>query len=702
MSTTMIVDPLEPEGAAPFVTRGDNPIRSGAEDLLGRGRAAQSIARLLRTADVSEGFVVGLLGPWGSGKTSLINLVREELKLASALAVVEFNPWMFSGTEQLAESFFNEIGAQLRTESPRFAAIADDLQQYGEVLAPLRFLPVIGPWIERFRGGAGAIKRLVDARRGGVTDLRARVAKRLAGLERPIVVVVDDVDRLYVDEIRDMFKLVRLTANFPNLIYVVAFDRGRVERALSEQGLDGRDYLDKILQATFDIPVLPDGVLVGQLTRALDASLEDVEEPGPFSTAAWADVLAEIVFPLVRHMRDVRRYVAAVRSTVVDIHGQVALVDVLALEAVRIFLPDTYALIGTSVAGLTTTSSSAYGGTSESPVLKQQVEAIVASGPSDITTALIVRLFPGAQRHIQNNHYGSEWLKSWLRKRRVAHPDVLRLYLERTESDAIVAFTAAERAYSLMGDAGALDAFLETLELDSLEDVIGGLEAYEDEYPVETVVPAATVLLRWIGRLPDKPRGMFSFEARLTVTRVVLRLLRRWETPDAIEQATNEILPALPSLSSRLELINIVGHEEHVGHKLIDPEAAATMARELRDAVRGAEPRELAQEWGLARLVMWTKRTSDPSEPPMPSLDDLTLLGALLRGCLTEVRSQGLGSRAVHRESRLVWDGLIEIIGDEAVLAAAVDDFAASDDSKLAEAAELAKRYLGGWRPEGF
>lgn len=698
----MTDDPLVSEGAAPFVTRGDNPIRSGADDLLGRGRAAQSIARLLRTADVSEGFVVGLLGPWGSGKTSLINLVREELKLEPALAVVEFNPWMFSGAEQLAESFFNEIGAQLRTESPRLASIADDLQQYGEVLAPLRFLPVVGPWIERLRGGAGAIKRLVDVRRGGVTDLRARVAKKLAGLERPIVVVVDDVDRLHVDEIRDMFKLVRLTANFPNLIYVVAFDRGRVEQALSEQNLDGRDYLEKILQATFDIPVLPDGVLVGQLTRALDASLEDIDETGPFSTTAWPDVLAEIVFPLVRHMRDVRRYAAAVRATVLDVHGQVALVDLLALEAVRIFLPDTYALIVTSVAGLTTTSSVTYGGAPEPPMLKQQVEAIVASGPSEITTALIVRLFPAAQRHIQNNHYGPEWLKTWLKERRVAHPDVLRLYLERTESDAIVAFTAAEKAYSLMGDAQALDEFFETLALDALEDVIRGLEAYEDEYPVNTVVPAATVLLRWVGRLPERPRGMFGFEARLAVTRVVLRLLRRLETPDAVEEATNEILPALPSLSSRLGLVSIVGHEEHVGHKLIDAKAAATMARELRDAVRGAEPRELAQEWDLGRLLLWTKRTADPSEPPMPNLDDRALLGALLRASLTEVRSQGMGSRAVHREPRLMWDGLIGIIGDEAGLAAAVDDFAASDDSKLAEAAELAKRYLDGWRPEPF
>lgn len=190
----------------------DNPIRTRSDDLLGRGRSARAVARLIRDVDASEGYVVGLLGPWGSGKTSLINLVREELSLEPALPAVDFNPWMFSGAEQLVESFFNELGAQLRTESRELSSIADDLQLYGEALAPFRFLPVVGPWIERFRGGAGVLKRVVDARRGGIGDLRERVATKLAALDRPIVVVVDDVDRLHVNEIRDMFKLVRLTA----------------------------------------------------------------------------------------------------------------------------------------------------------------------------------------------------------------------------------------------------------------------------------------------------------------------------------------------------------------------------------------------------------------------------------------------------------------------------------------------------------
>src|ERR1700722_4542209 len=92
---------------------GDNPIEQPAEDLLGRKSMAGVVADEIRTADASKGYVFSVMGPWGSGKTSLVNLVRHELAKDPAIPVLDFNPWMFSGTEQLVDSFFRELSAQL-------------------------------------------------------------------------------------------------------------------------------------------------------------------------------------------------------------------------------------------------------------------------------------------------------------------------------------------------------------------------------------------------------------------------------------------------------------------------------------------------------------------------------------------------------------------------------------------------------------
>jgi len=230
--------------------------------------------------DVSEGVVVGVLGRWGSGKTSFVNLARAEFERAGA-TILDFNPWMFSGAQQLVESFFVELSAQLKIR-PDLAQVGEGLEEYGEAFSGMGWLPLVGPWIERGREASQILAKVLQRRKEGVGGRRRKVERALRDLAGPIIVVLDDIDRLSTSEIRDIFKLVRLTASFPNVVYVVAFDRARVESALAEEGIPGRDYLEKILQVALDLPLIPNQVLVRQVLTSIDSALQGVAPPGPF------------------------------------------------------------------------------------------------------------------------------------------------------------------------------------------------------------------------------------------------------------------------------------------------------------------------------------------------------------------------------------------------------------------------------------
>ena len=78
--------------------------------------------------------------------------------------------------------------------------------------------------------------------------------------------------------------------------------------------------------------------------------------------------------------------------------------------------------------------------------------------------------------------------------RRVAHAEILNLYLERVAGESLWAFTDAERAFALLDDKDALDTFLHSIELERLEDVIAALENYEGRFPTKGV-PSATIVL---------------------------------------------------------------------------------------------------------------------------------------------------------------------------------------------------------------
>ena len=610
---------------------------------------------------------------------------------------------MFSGAEQLVESFFIELSAELKLR-PDLAEIGDDLADYGEAFAGLSWLPFVGPWIERGRHTAKILGKFLGRRREGAQGRRRKLADALRQLSKPIVVVLDDVDRLSSPEIRDIFKLVRLTASFPNVIYIVAFDRVRVEQALTEEGVPGRDYLEKILQVAVDLPVVPQEVMVRQVGEALDQALAgtDVAE---LDTEVWPDVLMEIIKPLIRNMRDVRRYAAAVHTTADSVGKQVALADLLGIEAIRVFLPGVFAQIQVSVEGLCTPSPGFGGaGRYEDSQSKDSIDRLlrVAEKNEPVVKALIQRLFPFARRHIENNNYGSDWQKTFLRNRRIAHRAILGVYLERVPGSELMAFTYAEKAWQLMGDAPALDAYLRSLQPERQEDVVAALEAYEDEYRLEQALVAVPVLLNFVSDLPDRPRGMFEMDARLVVGRVVYRLLRAADDEEEIRRAVAAILPEVKMLSAKFNLLSIVGYREGAGHKLISEDASRDFERQWREEVREATGGELSEEDDLLRVLFFAKNESEPNEDQLVVPADPRVTLASLKSARSETLSQGGESRAVRRTPVFAWSTLERVYGDEVTLITRIEELKSSDIDIEPSLRELIEKYLGGWRPREF
>lgn len=131
----------------------DEPIVRRAEDRLDRARLAEEIAQQAIDSPPGQGFVIAIDGPWGSGKTSVMNMIEEAVAEGSNAVVLRFNPWLFSDTEQLVVRFMHELAAQLGEKassagderlSLRLRDISERLGSYGDVLVPLGWVPLVG------------------------------------------------------------------------------------------------------------------------------------------------------------------------------------------------------------------------------------------------------------------------------------------------------------------------------------------------------------------------------------------------------------------------------------------------------------------------------------------------------------------------------------------------------------------------------
>src|SRR5262249_19180134 len=152
--------------------------------------------------------------------------------------VVRLNPWWFSGREQFLQQFFRQFRAALGDpDAPgQLKKVAENLDRLVGILEPLTLLPWVGGWTGRVKDWLKSIGRATtgaaDLLKEDIQKTRATIDKLLAEQDARILVVIDDIDRLRPGEVREVFQLVKAIADFPKTIYLLAFDRRKVVRAL--------------------------------------------------------------------------------------------------------------------------------------------------------------------------------------------------------------------------------------------------------------------------------------------------------------------------------------------------------------------------------------------------------------------------------------------------------------------------------------
>lgn len=660
---------------------GDHAVMSRAGDRLGRAPLAEAIAAQLAGADPESGVVFGMTGPWGSGKTSLLRMVKESLQEDhGGFLVLWFNPWLFTGTEHLMGVFFTELGAQLSDLSgAEWDELGASMQAFGAMLSRLRTAPVAG----EAAAAGGATMSAGGGSMRGAADEGASLFERRKRLEaalvragerngRRLVIVVDDLDRLRRQEIRDLVALVKLNADLPNLHFVLAYDRERVEQALGETEGDGRAYLEKIVQVAYDVPKSRDVDLAQELLDATNEALRHASVTGPFDEHRFGSILRGIILPLVGSVRDVRRYANALPVALRAIGDEVALEDVLALEAVRVLLPEAFAALAGSAEALTTPHDQlgvlARSNDPRAEAARADVEAFVSSGGAneEVTREVRQRLFP-ASLWMENSHYGTDWQKSWSKGRLVAHPRVLGFYLEKRLPDGVLPAREVEGLFEAFRDAERLGELLDAMDPDTLEHALERLSDYEDDYRPRDVERAVPVLLNQMQRLRQDSRGFMDFGASIKAERVVLRLLRTVEDPAAVSTLVKTMSSRIERLSARMALVEMVGHREHIGHKLVTEDEGSLLEAQLLTAMDHTKPQDFARERDLVRLLYLARKIDLEKGGELvrrlAERDEVFL--AVVRSLRRETHSVTAGDLVSRANEEFGWSTLCDLFGEE-------------------------------------
>jgi predicted KAP-like P-loop ATPase len=413
----------------------DRPISRPKDDLFGRAGFALQLARAIDQLEIaSDGFAIAIQGVWGSGKTSVIELLVRYLahiemerashhqilddahpvpktilqldemadvfgKIAARLdaldkagknltywerinRIAEFRRWLGSEEDaQIADRYWRlkvKVQSEPRTTVVRFSpwliaghaelasallaelarALGDRLgsnvkQAFGAILVRLAELaPLAGVAFDLASGARignlfstggdwakGVASRMTSGETLDATMRRLRGALgQLAG--QRVLVVVDDLDRLTPTEALRMVSLVKSLGDLPNVIYLLSYDEDKLAQLLNKKlKVDGREFLEKIVQYQVVLPPVQDDDLIQLLNADLEKLVGELSDSQKRRLGlAWPFVLRYYV----QTPRDLRRFVNSVAIALSALGDHLDPVDVIFIEAIRLYDDQAY------------------------------------------------------------------------------------------------------------------------------------------------------------------------------------------------------------------------------------------------------------------------------------------------------------------------------------------------------------------------
>jgi hypothetical protein len=659
-------DALAPEG--------DRPITSEKEDKLNRTPFVRALANHLSTARTNDSLVLALYGPWGSGKTSILNMVEEEVTKNPDVTLLRFNPWLFSGTEQLVGHFFRDLAVQLlEKDANKYQDIANALESYGTLIGPFGTVPVVGPWLKATTGISDILKRTVQQKAQllpiSIESQRKHIISLLSATKQRVIILIDDIDRLRHDEIRDTMRLVRLVADFPNIRYLLAFDRQRVVEALAGTEGNGQAYLEKIVQATFDVPQTAAPDLAQLLADTINAALAGRSQS--FSHEDLQNLFSLVIRPLFSTAREVRRYANCLSFSLDLMSEEVSIPDILTLEAIRTIHPEFIEGIPSAFNLLTEARDAFYDRIDQQrqQAAKDSLAALAKTGGRHNSTLqeAIKRLFPASRSFTNNHFYGPEGQARWRKERRVAHPEVLQFYLEKSRAEGTLPTPVVREAFEALGSPTNFSVLLNAIGSENLGYLFKRLLDYHKDLPVHSIQAAVEGLLRAVPMLSEQQSSLTDlFGPDTDLLRLVFRLIQRAGPSPAPLEVTERALLRIRSLSAKCSLISIVGEQSHEHETIGTPADRERLAKELAWQIAMTPAKELSNERQLFSLLQVVKEYRGSSEEFFQQLlESDEFLLQLLRAGVSEKLSQTAGDAAVRREHRLAWDALCILVGHE-------------------------------------
>ncbi|MCV3371574.1 KAP family NTPase [Campylobacter lari] len=343
----------------------DKAITNKNEDLFSRKENTTTLVKIIKSYQDEDSVSIGIIGDWGSGKTSFINMVLEDFKDDEKFIIINFNPWNISTRKQLISDFFTMLSKEIcKVPFPEFkcrnlkkiyshfkfkffSKVSQNLEDLALLFKMSSYViadPVTSLAISKTSNAISDFNKLLNAEKKGLDEIKNKINTALSNIDTKIIIVIDDLDRLADTDIREIFQLVRSIADFKNTMYILAYDNEIVIKALDKIQKDkGERYIEKIVQVPIVLPKLNKANLTAIFMQKIEQfsfvyeKIDKNEFIENLNTNHFAGAFENI--------RDINRYLNVLKFEMSAIKQELYLYDFAVITLFKVFESKFYEFI---------------------------------------------------------------------------------------------------------------------------------------------------------------------------------------------------------------------------------------------------------------------------------------------------------------------------------------------------------------------
>lgn len=335
----------------------EKPIKSIDDDLLNFHPYAKKIKEVIQGYSYNpDPLIIGIYGKWGAGKTSLLNLIERHIELFQKekddkpYIKFHYNPWLYQSKEEMVFDFFQTLGSKLTySEDSDLQKAAKSIIRYSRYLKSVKISASVG--IPKLLNAGVSFEPYeimqklgedLQGKKPNIYELKEDIDKQLLLSKKKIIIFIDDIDRLDKDEIYTLFKLVKINADFNNLVFVLCLDPNHVASAIysryGENEQSGKKFLEKIINIPIELPLIEKV----DLDYFVKKKLAQILETKKIEKQRIEELYSSIDGALFDNPREVLRILNSFSISFFAIGDEVNLHDLFWIEFLKIKYPEVY------------------------------------------------------------------------------------------------------------------------------------------------------------------------------------------------------------------------------------------------------------------------------------------------------------------------------------------------------------------------